>query len=225
MVVLPPRLFPPAPYYHWLAGDDGLRVVVDTAARYDKRCKAAHRYDIIDVRGALQLTVPLGKPHGMNGRATWNDAPVSTHDQWWTRHRSALESAYGRTPYFEFIIDRFDGVFRSPERWDQWPSAIDLIREANAAVCHILAVDAPEYADASVLCASIGADGQEGGSSAALTDCRTDRFAISGQPAYWQVRSNVHGFCPGLSILDILFNLGPEASLYLRDMHRSLARE
>lgn len=178
-----------------MAGASG--AVVDTAVRYDKRCKAVHRYDIIDVRGPLTLTVPLGKPHGA-ANPTWADCPVSTHDEWWRRHRTALESAYGRTPYFEFLIDKFDGVFRSPQAWDTWPSAIDLIREANRAVCRILYIDTPvEYRAADPRPAS-----------------RLEQWPEV--PAYWQVRQHIHGFHPGLSILDLIFNLGPEAAILLK---------
>ena len=95
-VLLPPRLFGPVGWYAAMAS--GRRAVIDTAIRYDKRQKAVHRYDIADVRGPMQLTVPLGKPHGCQGTPTWADAAVSTHDEWWLRHRVTLESAYGRTP-------------------------------------------------------------------------------------------------------------------------------
>ena len=179
---LPPRLFPPVDYFATLiAGGD-----VDYGLRYNKRDKAVHRYEIIDVRGRMFLTVPLGKPHGIE-HPTWADCPVSTHDRWWRRHRTALESAYGRTPFFEFIIDRFNPVFRSPEEWHEWPSIIDLIREANAVVLPLLGIGEMPGVSRNV-------DGEE----------------------YWQVRSHIHGFQSGLSILDLIFNLGPEAALFLR---------
>lgn len=194
VVFLPPRLFPNAGYYQAMVCAD--RIVVDAGTRYDKRSKAVHRYDIIDARGPLQLTVPLGKPHGTEGRATWRDALVSTHDEWWRRHRTALESAYGRTPYFEFLIDKFDNIFRSPQEWSSWPSAIDLIREANSVVTSILAIDAPiVYSNESI-------------------HSHTPYSEFS-QP-YWQVREHIFGFRAGLSILDLIFNLGPEAAMFLR---------
>ncbi|MDE6430391.1 MAG: WbqC family protein, partial [Duncaniella sp.] len=34
-------------------------------------------------------------------------------------------------------------------------------------------------------------------------------------PSYWQIREDKLGFIPGLSVLDLIFNLGPEAVLYL----------
>lgn len=213
-VELPPRLFPPLAYYRAMAGAE--RAVVDAAVRYDKRCKAVHRYEIVDARGRLQLTVPLGKSFGKgapvgDGFPTWNDTLVSTHDDWWRRHRTALESAYGRTPYFEFIIDRFNGVFRSPEDWPSWPTAIDLIREANRVVCECLAIDT--FLEYSMKKESLPYE-----AGLLKADMRSSSFDSAGEPPYWQVRRHIHGFQEGLSVLDIIFNLGPEAILYLRGL-------
>jgi len=36
-------------------------------------------------------------------------------------------------------------------------------------------------------------------------------------PAYTQVFSNKYGFIPNLSVVDVLFNLGPETEAYLRN--------
>lgn len=52
------------------------------------------------------------------------------------------------------------------------------------------------------------------------------RFAISPKmpevlleyPKYTQVFSNKHGFIPNLSIIDLLFNVGPETENYLENL-------
>lgn len=199
---LPLLLFPPAGYYAAIAS--GGEVYIDARARYDKRQKAVHRYEIIDARGLLQLTVPVSKPHGCDHEPTWADVAVSTHDEWWRRHRTALESAYGRTPYFEFLIDSFEPVFRSPEQWETWPDVIDLIKEANKTVCHIIGIDTKIHY-------------RRPADDEAVADLRRCNFYVTDQPPYWQVRAAQHGFAGGLSVLDLLFNLGPESAIYLND--------
>ena len=201
MVVVAPELFAPTAYYKVIASQ-GQRAIVDTGLRYDKRRKSVHRYEIVDARGRLQLTVPLGKPKDVVEKPTWHDTPVSTHDEWWRSHRTALESAYGRTPYFEFLIDRFDSVFRSPEEWPKWPSAIDLVRESNRIIFELLAIDKDV--------AHTDSFDEQG-----VVDYRyKDMPNISPKP-YWQVREHLHGFQDGLSVLDLIFNMGPEAALYI----------
>ena len=186
------------------------RVTVDSAIRYDKRAKAVHRYDIVDTRGPVSLTVPLGKPNG-SGRPTWNDAAVSTHDEWWHRHRVTLESAYGRTPYFEFVNDRFAPVIADPSASSVWPTALSLARKADRMVRDFLGFDNHvEWRDAS---------DYEGD---AYDLRRGYTFDIADMPRYTQIRQSQLGFVPNLSILDLIFNLGPEAVLYLRRLGQIL---
>ena len=40
--------------------------------------------------------------------------------------------------------------------------------------------------------------------------------AAFGHLPYWQVRADRLGFIGGLSVLDLIFNLGPEAALHIR---------
>jgi hypothetical protein len=50
-----------------------------------------------------------------------------------------------------------------------------------------------------------------------VVDWREVVERIEGAPLpYWQVRGAVQGFTPNLSVLDLIFNLGPEAPLYLQ---------
>lgn len=188
-VLLPPMLFPPVPYYAVMNHAESF--AFNTALRYNKSDKGTHRFTIADTRGTLRLTVPVS--HTDDTR-TWKDVTVSDHGRWWETMPVALESAYGRTPFFEFYIDRILPVF-SPDPI----SVIDLCAKADRIVRSIL--DIPDSAAGS----------------------ETDRRIYSPSffernfilPKYWQVRHESLGFINGLSILDLIFNLGPEAQLYL----------
>lgn len=202
-VVLPPCLFPPVAYYAAMAAHS--RAVVDTARRYDKRCKDVHRYTVADVRGPLRLTVPVSPLPAAHG-GTWADVAVSRHGSWWNVHRTALESAYGRTPFFEFVIDRFTSVLADPAATGE-PSALELCRRADAAVRAFLGIEtAVEWRPA--------ADTDN-----FRADLRHDSFASPDATPYFQVRESSLGFIPSLSILDLIFNLGDEAPLYLRSLN------
>ncbi len=179
-----------------LAGE----VTVAEAMRYDKRAKSVHRYDIADTRGLLRLTVPVAKPVSATA-ARWCDVRVSDHGEWWPVHMTALESAYGRTPYFEFYADRFKPFFAD---YRDIPIT-DFDREIEATVCSLLTLRCPVYSrDSSLRLSPLPP-------------------RLPAAPQYWQVRADRLGFIGGLSILDLLFNLGPEAPLYLLGRARSLA--
>lgn len=188
-----PRLFASVEYYATLA--QYRQVHIDTAARYDKRAKAVHRFDITSTQGPLALTVPVSRPSGafLEGNLRWNQVTVSDHGRWWETIPGALESAYGRTPFFEFYIDSLLPLFTSESR-----PITDMVLDADAVVRRILGLETEI-----IPTASEGAD-----------DLRRTVFVPSQTP-YWQIRSHLHGFKSGLSILDLLFNLGPDAPLHL----------
>ena len=48
-----------------------------------------------------------------------------------------------------------------------------------------------------------------------VLDFRSSKFIFKNQEEYQQVFSEKHSFNPNLSILDVLFNLGPETTSYL----------
>ncbi|MDE6541478.1 MAG: WbqC family protein [Muribaculaceae bacterium] len=187
-VLLPPALAPPAAYYAAMAAAG--RAAIALASPYDKRRKETHRYEIADTRGRLRLTVPVQPPHGIP-HARWSDVSVSGHGRWQDVHATTLASAYGRTPYYEFYIDRLAPALFAPEG----TPLTEQIKAVNAAVCKILLIDTPVDYDAS------------------------DVVQMPSEPVagpYWQVRADSLGFLGGLSVLDLIFNLGPEAALCIR---------
>ncbi|MCM1309817.1 MAG: WbqC family protein [Bacteroides sp.] len=184
-LILPCRLAPPIPYYRAMALHPG-PVAVNLAERFDKRCKAAHRFTIADTRGPLDLTVPIEKPYG----ATWADTRISLHGNWWELMTRALESAYGRTPYFEFYADDFLPLLSNP---DHFTTVAVLVADFDRAIRRALFLPTQVTYIHSPL---------------STVHCP---LPTAHCPTYWQVRAQTLGFIPGLSILDLIFNLGPES--------------
>lgn len=197
--LFPPAFFPSAGRYVAMAAivARGGIPAVATAQRYDKRAKWVHRTMVADTRGELRLTVPVVRPDGAStGTLTWSDVGVSRHDRWWEIHRTTLESAYGRTPFFEFYIDRFLPFF-SKSTPDDFASIAELDIAAERVVTDILLLPEPV---------------------AAAQSCRAADIPAAPDPGpYWQVRADRFGFIPGMSILDLIFNCGPESALIIRN--------
>ena len=202
-VEMPLALFPPVEYFARLASY--ATAVIDDTARYDKRRKEVHRYDVADTRGRLSLTVPVAKPpKGLLPRPLmWRDMKISTHGDWWHTHRVTLESAYGRTPFFEFYIDRL-ARFMSSDTPDIFDSIADMTCRATRAVVDILGLKTTL-----ILRSQLGEDFAETVDSAVSPGDWTERER-------YQVRADKLGFISGLSILDLIFNHGPESPLYLK---------
>lgn len=199
-VVVPPRYCGDIDYYALLALYRRHRV--DTSMPFNKRQKSVHRMTIADTRGRLQLTVPVRHPES-SGRARWSDIRVSTHGEWWAPQLTALESAYGRTPFFEFYIDRFKPFF-APRSVETCETVTDLDMAMHRVILDILGLPCP-VADAEA------ADGD-------VVDFTRRDLPVFPVLPYYQVRRDTLGFQPGLSVLDLIFNMGPESPLVLDRM-------
>ncbi len=201
--VFAPRMFGSVGYYALMSRYQN--VMVDNSVRYNKRDKEVHRYRISHTQGPLGLTVPVSRERGsfLSGNLTWEDVSVSAHGRWWEVHLTALDSAYGRTPFYEFYRDRLLPLF-APRPLPEPETITGLISRANSI---ILPIAAPRTELVDTL--------PEKEKTEDLT--RAD-YILTAQPPYYQVRADRLGFLTNLSILDLIFNLGPETPLYLASL-------
>lgn len=198
-IALPTQYFGSIAYYAVLAAHS--RVIIHYGMKYDKRFKSTHRMSIADTRGVLELTMPVSKPESSSA-ASWNDITVSDHGNWWNIQLTALESAYGRTPFFEFYIDSFADFFKKDvcgTNLTAHNAAIDqTVRKLLGLDNEIINIESRELPED------------------ILDLRRCDFSSLTEVTPYYQVRASELGFISNLSILDLLFNLGPESPLYLK---------
>ncbi|WP_297066006.1 WbqC family protein [uncultured Duncaniella sp.] len=173
---------------------------IDWKRRFDKRFKVTHRFAIADTRGRLELTVPIAKPQ--SSQCCWGDIEISTHGNWWDVHRIALESAYGRTPFFEYYADSLLPMLTAGVE-ERFPLLKDLSDAWDTWIRHKLMLPLP-------VAAETGESRPESPSIITENSNNATDFA-----QYWQVRADKIGFIGNLSVLDLIFNLGPEAIIYL----------
>lgn len=141
------------------------------------------------------------------------DLRISDHNQWRRVHWNALQSAYSESPFFEYYADDLRPFFEK-----KYDYLIDFNEEIRQKVCELIDIHphveyTPEYiSHLSPLISHFSS----------LDDFRDVINAKHPQPdddfeakAYWQVFQHKHGFQPNLSILDLLFNMGPESIFYL----------
>jgi hypothetical protein len=137
------------------------------------------------------------------------DIRISDHGNWRHLHWNALKSAYGESPFFEFYVDDIRPFFEK-----KWKYLWDFNWEIMEKMCELLAID------------DLPLSIDDSHDAPANAQCSKDyRLAIQPkhpQPdpdftskPYYQVYQQKHGFIPNLSILDLLFNMGNEAILYL----------
>ena len=139
------------------------------------------------------------------------DLRISDHGNWRHLHWNALKSAYGESPFFDYYQDDIRPFFE--QRWDYLFDFNEAIREK---MCELLDIQpkvslTQEYSLTSNL-----------SPLTSITDFRSSIQPKHPEPdpdftpkRYYQVYEQKHGFLPNLSILDLLFNMGPESIFYL----------
>ena len=196
-----------------------------------------NRCVIATTQGLQSLTVPVEAPEG--GALTKTDVRdirVSDHGNWRHLHWHALLSAYGESPFFEFYADDLRPFFE--KRFDY---LLDLNMAITEKMCELLDIQpkvsltdryltSDQYTSMSLVTTLFHDLRQTDHiEEAEAPDCsilyHDYRDAIrpkrplkdlTWEPKpYYQVYQQKFGFQPNLSILDLLFNMGNEAVLYL----------
>jgi hypothetical protein len=133
---------------------------------------------------------------------------ISDHGNWRHQHWNALSSAYGDSPFFQYYEDDLRPFFT--EKWEFLRDYNEAIRQCMCSLIDIQpkVVMTPHYKK-----------------SDDLTYFDDFREVIRPKhplpdpsfvpQRYYQVYERKHGFLPNMSILDLLFNMGPESVFYL----------
>ena len=184
--------------------------------QYDSFQKQTYRNRcvIATANGTQALTVPIENEKGemRNEKCLLRDVRISDHNQWRRVHWNALQSAYSESPFFEYYADDLHPFFE-----EKYEFLIDFNEAIRQKICELIDIHphvayTSEYISHSLTFSP----------SHPLTDFRDVISAKHPQPdaeytpkEYWQVFQHKHGFLPNLSILDLLFNMGPESIFYL----------
>ncbi len=170
-----------------------------------------HRYCIAGPNGVQQLTVPLVSATNAMP-VPLDQVRISEHGEWRQRHWGAIFSAYGKTPYFDFIAPELKDVILGHQE-----SLLEFNEQLQALILDFL--DLPI-----ITCTRPVGDIP----SAGLCDLRRhiagkkpDRLPIADVPYHQQWADRMGGFRARLSILDMLMNVGRESVFYLCDMSKT----
>ena len=138
--------------------------------------------------GPQDLVLPV---QAASSHVPIRDIRLSDHGNWRHHHWSALRTAYGKSPFFEYYADDF-APFYLERRYD---FLLDFNLALHELVCELIDLNVPL--------------------------ARSEQYTGAQFPVaeelrpYYQVFAQRLGFLPDLSIADLLFNMGPESLLVL----------
>ena len=165
-----------------------------------------NRCVIAGANGPLTLSIPVVKPD--TPKSPTKDIRISDHGNWRHLHWNALISAYNSTPYFEYYQDDFAPFYEK-----KYTFLFDMNEQLRELVCALIDIQ-PEIHYTSTYLTSENADFQDYRETIQPgKDSLQD--PLFSTPIYYQVFSSRNGFIPNLSIIDLLFNMGPESKLLL----------
>ena len=153
------------------------------------------RTNVMTANGVQTLTIPVIKTNG--NHTLTKDIEISYKESWQQVHLRCLESAYRKSAYFDYYFPYFEKIYKQ-----KFNTLVELNDFCLKTILKIMKVK-KDY--------SFTTDFER------ITDENDYRISLSKGTnkieikPYYQVFADRHGFNPNLSIVDLLFNEGPNS--------------
>lgn len=202
MILLHPTYFPNILQFSVMLNND---VCWETYDNYQKQTYRNRTFICTD-RGKHLLSIPIVHVGGKNGRQRYRDVKLDNSYQWQRQHWRTLQTAYRTSPFFEFYEDEIEPLYSK-----QYDSLLDFNFKTMEVLTDCLQLSFSKNETASY--------------ELKPTNMEDYRFLVNAKekptayfPSYIQVFGDRHGFIQNLSMLDLLFNVGPNSLEYLKNI-------
>ena len=204
-ILFPAAYFPPLSYFaHLLRA----RVIYIEQMETFPKQTYRNRCEIMTASGKTSLVVPVTKPQG--NHTMTKDIEICYRESWQEQHWKTLQAGYRSSPYFSYYADIILPLFESRQTLLLLHNHLIL-----KTISRLIGIDtAVKFTHDFV------------NEPADMLDLRHELSPKNRQSKtvylkYPQVFEHKTGFIADLSILDLLFNMGPEAGRYLEGILNS----
>ena len=193
-------------------------IYIEACENYQKQ-SYRNRCRFYGADGVQTLSFPIVHEGGTH-KLPISEIKVDYSTPWLQQHQRAIVSAYRTSAYFEYYMDELFAIMDSrPERlFDLNMKLIRFFIEKTGIAADIRLTE------------DFSRDGSQTGPEGSLIPCEDLREVIHPkkqnsilkdyglEKPYFQVFSPKHGFKSDLSIMDLLFNEGPDSILFLKNL-------
>ena len=195
--LLEPTYFPPISHWKFIKSADLLWSI---NSRYNKQTLTNRTY-IDSANGELMLTVPI-KHSGKNQPRVFSDIKLDLSSDWKKNHFKSIKICYQSSPFYEFYEDDIISFFNL-----DFENLYDLNFKSIKMVCNWLKIKMPEdiYNQKNKYDYKIQDLNH-------MSNCK--RTSYLRQKKYNQTFETKNGFINDLSVIDLIFNCGPNSIDY-----------
>ena len=172
--------------------------IIEQQDNYDKQ-SYRNRCTILGANGSMSLTVPINKAKGQ--KVITKDITINYAEDWQHQHWRSIVSAYNNSPYFEFYMDELEPFFKSKDKF---------LVDFNIKMLE-WCLDSVSITKDIALSESFENPGQANDYRFTIHPKYKGDKKLFASPKYIQVFSDKFDFTDNLSIIDLIFNEGPNA--------------
>lgn len=198
-LLLPAFYLPPISYFHIIQQSEQ-PLLIERFEHYVKQTYRT-RTKIATANGILDLIVPI--LHGVKEHIPMKDIRINYDFNWQRLHWLSIQTAYRSSPYFEYYEDDFARFYEQRhdflfdfniEQLQLLLKCMKINRSVAFTETYISPVEPLDYRE--------------------VIHPKKPSLLEHPKP-YYQVFEEKHGFLPDLSVVDLLFNQGPQSKSYL----------
>jgi hypothetical protein len=197
-ILISTAYLPPVEYFSLIKDAD--EILVEREENYLKQTYRNRCY-ILSANGAHSLSVPvfLGSVH----KTPVKEIRIDYSKRWQQVHLRAVIASYRASPFFEFYFEEIEKCILKDHEF-----LMDLNTSLTEAIMEILGIKKSiSYTGSFLPPGSIDNDFRY-----SISPKKKSAFTAK---EYTQVFNHSAGLSPGMSIIDLMFNMGPESILYL----------
>lgn len=197
-ILIHPTYFPNIAHFSAMVQADSVTFEWDDNFQkqtYRNRCY------VYGANGKLSLNIPV--IHTQKDRQKYRTVQIQNAEKWQSNHWKSLESAYRTSPYFEFYEDELKFLFETPA-----DNLYDFNLLCIETICDCLQINLHTHKSETYV-----KDPKDKADYRFLVNAKQEKHIPF--DSYIQVFVDKHGFIGNLSILDLLFNEGPNSINYL----------